>query len=196
MMGVDADPAASAGLRAEPVAVSAIVNGEPVSARINAGTLLLDFLRGLGLHGTRRSCDVQMCGVCSVLVDGEPVSSCCYLAVDVDGHEVRTIEGLARDAAPEHGIYQRLEDAFVDHAAVQCGFCTPGFLVTLTVLIRDGQLHAGSTIEEVRAALRGNICRCTGYEPIMHAVTAVLGSLDAVPAATTYPAIASQGRTR
>ena len=164
--------------RTEPVTVSMSVNGHAATVRVPAGALLVDVLRDeLGLKGAKRSCDVQMCGACTVLVDGCPVSSCCYLAVDVAGRDVLTVEGLADSDSGEQGIYQLLEDAFVALAAVQCGFCTPGLLVTLTSLIRDAQLHGASTRADVRHALHGNICRCTGYEPILHAVMAALAAL-------------------
>ena len=102
------------------------VNGSPVVSELEPQELLLDFLRdGLGLTGAKRSCDVQACGVCTVLVGGRPVSSCCFLAADAAGREVLTIEGLA-----ERPEFERLEDAFTRHAALQCGFCTPGMLLT------------------------------------------------------------------
>ncbi|MPZ62999.1 MAG: 2Fe-2S iron-sulfur cluster binding domain-containing protein [Propionibacteriales bacterium] len=177
-MPVDGPQVTDSPDRTDPVPVSTTVNGRPVTVCTSAATLLVDFLRDeLGLRGTKRSCDVQMCGTCTVLVDGRPVSSCCHLAVDVDRRDVRTIEGLADPADTGNSIYQLFEDAFVHHAAVQCGFCTPGFLVTLTSLVRDGTLHAGSRSGQICAALRGNICRCTGYEPILHAVESVLATL-------------------
>ena len=125
--------------------------------------LLLDFLRdSLGLTGAKKSCEVQVCGACTVLVDGLPVSSCCYLAADADGRKVTTIEGLA-----EQPHFERLEEAFTRHAGLQCGFCTPGMLLTVSALLESGEL--GSE-EEVKRNLNGNLCRCTGYRGILEAV--------------------------
>jgi carbon-monoxide dehydrogenase small subunit len=113
------------------------------------------------LTGTKRSCDVEVCGTCTVLVDGGPVSACTHLAVEADGSEVLTIEGFAR--TPEFGSF---EDAFVRHAAVQCGYCTPGLLLTLKSLRDAGQL---ADEEDIRHGLEGNLCRCTGYRSILEA---------------------------
>ena len=140
------------------------VNGEAIAREVDSQELLLDFLRdSLGLTGAKRSCDVQVCGACTVLVDGLPVSSCCYLAADANGREVTTIEGLA--ARPE---FQRLEEAFTAHAALQCGFCTPGMLLTVSSLLEHGELSADE--EQIKQRLDGNICRCTGYRGIVEAV--------------------------
>jgi carbon-monoxide dehydrogenase small subunit len=138
------------------------VNGEQMAASVEPQELLLDFLRErLGLTGAKRSCDVEVCGTCTVLVDGGPVSACTHLAVEADGSEVLTIEGFAR--TPEFG---RFEDAFVRHAAVQCGYCTPGLLLTLKSLRDAGQL---ADEEDIRHGLEGNLCRCTGYRSILEA---------------------------
>ena len=140
------------------------VNGEAVVRDVDPQELLLDFLRdSLGLTGAKRSCDVQVCGACTVLVDGLPVSSCCYLAADASGREVTTIEGLA-----ERPEFERLEDAFTRHAALQCGFCTPGMLLTVSSLLEHGELSADE--EEIKQRLDGNLCRCTGYRGIVEAV--------------------------
>ncbi len=139
------------------------VNGREVVRDVAPHELLLDFLRDrLGLTGAKRSCDVQVCGACTVLVDGLPVSSCCYLAADAAGTEVTTIEGLA-----ERAEFERLERAFTRHAALQCGFCTPGMLLTVSALLDSGGL--GSE-EEIKRDLAGNLCRCTGYRGILEAV--------------------------
>lgn len=144
------------------------VNGERVVREIEAQELLLDFLRdGLGLTGAKRSCDMQACGVCTVLVDGRPVSSCCFLAADADGRGVLTIEGLA-----ERPEFERLGDTFTRHAALQCGFCTPGMLLTVAALLETGELRS---IEEVKHGLAGNLCRCTGYRGILDAVCELAG---------------------
>lgn len=154
--------------------VHASVNGREVKTEIPAGTLLIDFLRDhLGLRGAKRSCDMQVCGACTVLVDQLPVSACCYLAADIDDKSVITVEGLAGSSdADRDPVFAALEDEFVRHAAVQCGFCTPGFMVTLYHLITDGQLTPDVSGADLRQLLRGNICRCTGYEPILHSAMA------------------------
>lgn len=138
------------------------VNGREVADSVEPQVLLLDFLRErLGLTGAKRSCDVQVCGTCTVLVDNRPVSACTYLAVEADGHDVLTIEGFAQ--TPE---FERFEQAFVRHAAVQCGYCTGGILLTLKSLSDAGEL--GSE-DDIRHGLGGNVCRCTGYRAILEA---------------------------
>jgi carbon-monoxide dehydrogenase small subunit len=138
------------------------LNGRPVTAPAEPNTLLLDLLRDhFRLTGAKRSCDVQVCGSCTVLVDGGPVSSCTYLAHEAAGREVLTIEGFAE--LPE---FEHFAAAFERHAAVQCGFCTPGFLLTLKSLRDAGDL---STDEDIRHGLDGNLCRCTGYRAILEA---------------------------
>ena len=148
------------------VPVSIEVNGTVVERTIAPRTLLVDFLReDLGLTGTKVSCELQVCGVCTVLVDGRPVSSCTYLAVDADGRQVATVEGLA-DGQTLHP----LQEAFVSRHALQCGFCTPGFLMMSKALL-DSTPDVGR--EEIIEHLEGNICRCTGYQPIVEAVEQV-----------------------
>ncbi len=140
------------------------VNGREVVRDVAPQELLLDFLReSLGLTGAKRSCDVQVCGACTVLVDGLPVSSCCFLAADADGAEVTTIEGLA-----ERPEFARLEEVFSRHAALQCGFCTPAMLLTVSSLLEQGELADEKAITH---NLAGNLCRCTGYRGILEAVT-------------------------
>ena len=144
------------------------VNGRPVREDVAPQALLLDYLRDRhGLTGAKRSCDVQVCGTCTVLVDGLPVSSCCMLVADVDGRNVLTIEGFAE--LPE---FERFERAFVDHAALQCGFCTGGMLLTTKFLLDEGR---PTTNEEIRRGLAGNLCRCTGYHGIVEAVAQLAG---------------------
>ena len=148
------------------------VNGETVVRDVPAEELLLDFLRNrLGLTGAKRSCDVQVCGACTVLLDGQPVSACCTLAVQAEGAEVTTIEGLAEQ--PEFVL---LEDAFMRHAALQCGFCTSGMLLTTSALLAAGDLTSAA---EVRRSLVGNLCRCTGYKGIVEAVCELAGVPEA-----------------
>ena len=153
------EPAAS-----EPFSsVTARVNGVQVSRAVPSRTMLSSFLRDdLDLKGTKVSCELQVCGACTVLVDGRPVSSCTYLAADVDGRGVQTVEGLSN--GPE---LHPLQSAFVDNFALQCGFCTPGFLMMAKSLL---ERNDDPTEEEVKDYLEGNLCRCTGYEPIVHAV--------------------------
>jgi aerobic-type carbon monoxide dehydrogenase small subunit (CoxS/CutS family) len=143
--------------------ISFQLNGQAAQAEVRPEELLLDFLRDRrGLTGAKRSCDMEVCGACTVLVDGAPVSACCYLACEVDGREVLTIEGLSQLPA-----FAALEDAFIRHAAVQCGFCTPGMLLTIHSLLDEGALD---TEESIRDGLSGNLCRCTGYRAILDAV--------------------------
>ena len=143
--------------------VSATVNGERVELDIEPRELLIQVLRDrLGLHGVKQSCDVQVCGVCTVLVDGEPVSSCTTLALEIDGKHVETIEGLATD-----GILDPIQQAYVDCAAIQCGFCTPGMVLSTKALLAQSP---NPTRDEVKTYLSGNICRCTGYWNILDAV--------------------------
>jgi carbon-monoxide dehydrogenase small subunit len=143
------------------------LNGTSQEIRIAPSELLIDVLRNrLGQKGTKRSCDVEVCGACTVLVNGLPVSSCTTLAVDVDGQEVITIEGVAKA-----GELSRVQQAFVDHGAIQCGFCTPGFVLATTALLA---LNPKPTDAEIRHFLRGNICRCTGYVKIMEAVKSLV----------------------
>jgi aerobic-type carbon monoxide dehydrogenase small subunit (CoxS/CutS family) len=144
------------------------VNGRAVVREIEPQELLLDVVRNrLGLTGAKRSCETQVCGTCTVLVDGRPVSSCCFLAADAEGREVLTIEGLA-----ERPDFERLEDAFTRHAALQCGFCTPGMLLTVAALLDTGELTSD---DEIKHALSGNLCRCTGYRGIVEAVCDLAG---------------------
>ncbi len=137
------------------------INGRCTQLEVNDNELLLDVLRDhLGLTGTKRSCEVEVCGACTVIVDGLPVSSCMLLASEIDGAEVVTIEGL-RDTT----FYERAEEVFTRHATVQCGFCTPGLLLTLWSLT-DGRL---GPLRDLREELSGNLCRCTGYQSILAA---------------------------
>ena len=148
--------------------ISPRVNGRSLTLDVEPQELLLDVLRDrLDLTGAKRSCDVQVCGTCTVLVDGRPVSSCTYLAAETDGLEVTTIEGL-RDT-PEH---DRIAEAFAERAAVQCGFCTPAMVLTVHALREAGDLGDEET---VRRELSGNLCRCTGYRAILEAVADIAG---------------------
>lgn len=152
--------------------LSTVVNGQSVRRYVENRVTLAEFLRSdLGLTGTKLSCELQVCGVCTVLVDGSPVSACTYLAADVDGREVTTIEGLAGD----DGLHV-LQQAFVENFALQCGFCTPGFvMMAKSLLDRTPEPSA----EDVMHHLEGNICRCTGYAPIVEAVLDAAGRMRA-----------------
>jgi aerobic-type carbon monoxide dehydrogenase small subunit (CoxS/CutS family) len=150
------------------VEIALSVNGREAVRDVAPQELLLDFLRdSLGLTGAKRSCDVQVCGACTVLVDGLAVSSCCFLAAQAAGSEVTTIEGLA-----ERPDFERLEDAFTRHAALQCGFCTPGMLLTVSSLRESGELDSE---KQIKRNLSGNLCRCTGYRGIVEAVAELAG---------------------
>jgi carbon-monoxide dehydrogenase small subunit len=152
--------------------VTLTVNGERRELSVPPHRTLVDVLRSdLELRGTNRGCDSGDCGACTVLIRrpgaerGRAVTSCLVLAVDADGAEITTIEGLAQD-----GQLHPLQQAFVDHGAVQCGFCTPGMILTAVALLED---NPHPTEAEVRAGLAGNLCRCTGYAKIVEAVLAV-----------------------
>ena len=144
-------------------AISTRVNGVDVDRSVSARSTLAEFLReDLALTGTKLSCGLQVCGVCTVLVDRRPVSSCTFLAVDADGAEVESVEGLG-DGDTLHPLQQ----AFVECFALQCGFCTPGFLMMAKSLL---DANPDPSREEIMEYLDGNLCRCTGYEPIVKAV--------------------------
>ena len=150
---------------ASSLAISLEVNGEQIEQEVPARRLLVHFLRDdLGLTGTHIGCDTGNCGACTIHLEGEPVKSCMLLAVQADGAHVTTIEGLAPD-----GELTPLQRAFNEHHALQCGYCTPGMLMSATALLA-GNPHP--TDEDVRIALQGNICRCTGYVNIVEAVVA------------------------
>lgn len=139
------------------------VNGEMKSLEVEPNELLINVLRNrLGLTGIKYVCGIGECGACTVMLDGEPVLSCLMLAVDVDGKEIVTVEGLT--TGDELSEVQR---AFIDEGAVQCGFCTPGFLIMSEYLLRE---KPKPTEEEIKEYLRGNLCRCTGYVNIIRAV--------------------------
>ena len=148
------------------VAATLTVNGIAYPVELEPGTSLLDAVRdAIGLTGSKEGCDDSECGACMMLLDGKPVNSCSYLALQAEGSEVTTVEGLAdgRELSP-------LQAAFLEHGGVQCGFCTPGMLVSATALL---DANPGPTEDEVRIALSGNLCRCTGYDGIVKAVLSV-----------------------
>jgi aerobic carbon-monoxide dehydrogenase small subunit len=145
--------------------IHVVVNGQPCDLEIVPHALLLDVLRDvLDLKGAKRSCDTQVCGACTVLVDGMAVSGCTYLALEADGHAVLTVEGLA-DGETLHP----LQRAFLDAGAVQCGFCTSGMLLTARAMLAE---TTAPSREDVLHYLRGSLCRCTGYRKIVEAIMA------------------------
>jgi carbon-monoxide dehydrogenase small subunit len=147
--------------------LASTINGQPVEADVQPRLLLSDFLRHeLRLTGTNVGCEMGVCGACTVIVDGEPVRSCLMFAVQIDGCAVETVEGLAADVQ-----LSDLQQTFHEHHALQCGYCTPGILMTLVALARKRGLP--SREEEVRDVLSGNICRCTGYQNIVNAVMSI-----------------------
>lgn len=140
------------------------VNGHNVESALEPRTTLVDFLRdNLGLTGTHVGCEHGVCGACSVLLDGEPVRACCLFAVQADGSEVTTVEGLA----PDRGVLSPLQDAFCETHALQCGYCTPGMLIACHALLEK---NPAPDEAQVREAISSNLCRCTGYEQIVQAV--------------------------
>jgi aerobic-type carbon monoxide dehydrogenase small subunit (CoxS/CutS family) len=151
------------------VRIAVEINGARVEGDVEPRTLLSDFIRhGAGLTGTHVGCEHGVCGACTVQIDGETVRSCLMLAAQADGRSILTVEGLAPGDEPLHP----LQRAFHDHHALQCGFCTPGFLLAAEALLRE-RPHPSE--REVREALAGNLCRCTGYEGIVAAVLDVAG---------------------
>ena len=146
--------------------VSVEVNGTTYEREVEARRLLIHFLRDdLDLTGSHVGCDTGNCGACSVILDGTLVKSCMLLAVQADGATIRTVEGLAGD----DGTLTRLQQSFSDHHALQCGYCTPGMLMSATALLEQ---NPSPSEAEIRKALQGNICRCTGYVNIVEAVKA------------------------
>ena len=146
------------------VSVKLTVNGQARGATVEPRVTLADFLREqLQLTGTHLGCEHGVCGACTVLVDGAAVRSCLMFAVQADGAEVTTIEGIG---SPDGGL-SAVQSAFRDCHGLQCGFCTPGFVVSVTAFLRD---HPNPTDQEIREALSGNLCRCTGYQGILNAV--------------------------
>ena len=154
--------------------VELTVNGTPRQGSVEPRRTLADFLReDLGLTGTHLGCEHGVCGACTVLVDGEPARSCLMLAVQARGADIRTVEGLAHD-----GVMNPLQQAMWESHGFQCGFCTPGFLMQITALLTENPDPSES---EIREALSGNLCRCTGYESIVNGVLRAAGH-DGSPA--------------
>jgi aerobic carbon-monoxide dehydrogenase small subunit len=143
--------------------ITVTVNGQPRSIEVEPRLLLVHFLREkLGLTGTHVGCDTTSCGACTVLVDGVPIKSCTHFAVQVDGREVKTVEGLAQG-----GQLHPVQEGFKEEHGLQCGFCTPGMMLVSAALLEE---NADPSEQEIRWAVSGNICRCTGYQNIVKAV--------------------------
>ncbi len=167
---------------ARKVALRVIVNGEEHEALVEPRRLLVDLLRDdLGLTGTHIGCEHGVCGACTVLLDGQTVRSCLLFAVQAKGHSVMTVEGLA-DA---DGSLHPIQAAFMAEHGLQCGFCTPGFLMTAYELLRA---NPAPDEEEIRAAISGNLCRCTGYQNIVRSVRAAAETMAAAAATPAVPA--------
>lgn len=150
------------------------VNGERHEISVKPRHTLVEVLReNLGLTGTKDGCEQGVCGACTVLLDGHPTLACITLAVECDGKEVRTVEGLARGQ-----VFSTIQQAFLDQGAVQCGFCTPGMLMSITALLEN---NSKPTVPEIKKALEGNLCRCTGYNAIVAAVQQASGQDDVKP---------------
>ena len=151
------------------IAATLTVNGVAYPVELEPGTSLLYAVRdAVGLTGSKEGCDDSECGACMMLLDGKPVNSCSYLALQAEGSEITTIEGLASGDQ-----LSPLQTAFLEHGGVQCGFCTPGMLISATTLLES---NPSPSEDEVRIALSGNLCRCTGYDGIVKAVLAVAAS--------------------
>jgi carbon-monoxide dehydrogenase small subunit len=156
----------------QTIPVSFTLNGRLQEIDVEPHELLLDVIRDrLGLTGAKRSCDVQVCGACTLLVDGRPVSACTTLAFEVRGRSVLTIEGLA-----DNGTLHPLQQAFIDHGGFQCGFCTPGMLLASKALLDE---NPNPSDEELKHFMHGNLCRCTGYKKIIESIMAAAKKMRA-----------------
>jgi aerobic carbon-monoxide dehydrogenase small subunit len=157
--------------------ISVTVNGATQQSEVEPRLLLVHYLRDvLGLTGTHIGCETSLCGACTVMVDGQAVKSCTVLAAQVDGSNVTTIEGLAKD-----GNFHPVQQAFWEHHGLQCGFCTPGMIMATTQLL---QRNPDPTEEEIRHGIEGNLCRCTGYQHIVQAVQCAAKKMKSKSVAT------------
>ncbi len=153
------------GRAGQTVEIRMSLNGEARTFHVPPHEILLDLIRDrAGLTGTKRSCDVQVCGACTVLLDGRPVSACTLLSLEARGRAVQTIEGVA-DRDRLHPV----QEAFIEHGGLQCGFCTPGMIMATLALLQE---NPRPTADEVKHYMRGNICRCTGYKRILESILA------------------------
>jgi aerobic carbon-monoxide dehydrogenase small subunit len=161
-------------------AVKAYVNGSLCEAAVEPASTLLELLRDrFGLTGTKEGCGTGYCGACTVLVDGSPVNACLMLAVDADNRDIVTVEGLERD-----GMLHPVQEAFARFGALQCGYCTPGMIVSAAALLEE---NPDPSEADIRAGLAGNLCRCTGYRPIVDAVLAAAKTTRAATASSPSP---------
>ena len=150
------------------ISIELIINGESYAMSLKPNETLLDVIRDkVGLTGTKKGCDTGQCGACTVLLEGKPVPSCLVLAVDAKGKDIQTIEGLAVD-----GRLHPVQEAFVKEGAVQCGYCTPAMILTAKALL---DTNSNPTEQEIKEAIAGNLCRCTGYVKIVKAISSVAG---------------------
>ena len=148
------------------ISIELIINGESYAVSVKPNETLLDVIRDkVGLTGTKKGCDTGQCGACTVLLEGKPVPSCLVLAVDAKGKEIQTIEGLAVD-----GRLHPVQEAFVKQGAVQCGYCTPAMILTAKAFL---DTNSNPTEQEIKEAIAGNLCRCTGYVKIVQAIASV-----------------------
>jgi aerobic-type carbon monoxide dehydrogenase small subunit (CoxS/CutS family) len=151
--------------------ITLTVNGVAYPIEVDAHRTLLHAVRDdVGLTGSKEGCDDSECGACMMLIDGRPVNSCSYLAVQADGADITTVEGLAAPGGSPAGALSGLQQAFLRRGGVQCGFCTPGMLISATALLEH---NPAPSEDEIRLALSGNLCRCTGYDGIVKAVAEV-----------------------
>ena len=152
----------------EKVLVKCTINGKHTETFVDPRASLTDMLRNdYRLTGVKKGCEVGECGACTVIIDGETFNSCIYLAIWAEGKNIRTIEGLEK----QDGSITALQQAFIDEGAVQCGFCTPGFIMSATAIVESGE---NPSRQDIRRLLSGNLCRCTGYENIINAVQKVI----------------------
>jgi len=163
------------------VKIALVLNGRNTEWEALPGATLLAVLRGEGLTAAKRGCETGDCGACTVLLDGQPVNSCVVAAARAHGRQVTTLEGLAGDP-----LLKQLQEALVEHAGIQCGYCTPGMLVSLLHLMRESRATGAQPDDHaIREALSGNLCRCTGYVKPVAAAAAVAAALSTIPASGT-----------
>lgn len=148
--------------------ITVTVNGDEHTKMVKSNTLLVNFLRDdLGLTGTKRGCEEGDCGSCTVMLDGVPVNSCMILALEVDGHEITTVEGIADGEKMDI-----VQEKFLEYGAIQCGYCSAGMIVSARALLNE---NPKPTVDEIKAGIQGNLCRCTGYVNIIRAITSASG---------------------